>query len=154
MAINNSKLLSGRVPVTPYSSLTNDRHLFLGLSEAEPSLGSGANNSVLTISTSNTRVWSNALTLSSLTVNGVSNLGNIANVKITGGSNGQVVTTDGSGNLTFTTVSSGSSNLAAPMPYFIATGESYIVSNNFQGLFSIPITIDGELEVAGVLVEV
>jgi hypothetical protein len=153
MAMNNSRLLSGRVPVTPYSSLTNDRHLFLGLSEAEPSLGAGANNSVLTISTSNTRVWSNALNLSSLTVTGESNLGNVGNVKITGGSNGQVVTTDGSGNLTFTSISV-SSNLAAPMPYFIATGESYIVSNNFQGLFSIPITIDGELEVDGVLVEV
>ena len=151
--MNNSKLLSGRVPVTPYSSLTSDRHQFLGLEQAEPSLGPGANNSVLTISTSNSRVWSNALNLSSLTVNGVSNLGNVGNVKITGGSNGQVVTTDGSGNLTFTTISV-SNNSVAPMPYFIATGESYIVSNNFQGLFSIPITIDGELEVAGVLVEV
>lgn len=151
--MNNSKLLSGRVPVTPYSSLTSDRHQFLGLEQAEPSLGPGANNSVLTISTSNSRVWSNALSLSSLTVNGVSNLGNVGNVKITGGSNGQVVTTDGSGNLTFTTISV-SNNSVAPMPYFIATGESYIVSNNFQGLFSIPITIDGELEVAGVLVEV
>ena len=153
MSINNSKLLSGRVPVTPYSSLTSDRHQFLGLEQAEPNLGPGANNSVLTISTSNSRVWSNALSLSSLTVNGVSNLGNVGNVKITGGSNGQVVTTDGSGNLTFTTISI-SNNSVAPMPYFIATGESYIVSNNFQGLFSIPITIDGELEVAGVLVEV
>lgn len=151
--MNNSKLLSGRVPVTPYSSLTSDRHQFLGLEQAEPNLGPGANNSVLTISTSNSRVWSNALSLSSLTVNGVSNLGNVGNVKITGGSNGQVVTTDGSGNLTFTTISI-SNNSVAPMPYFIATGESYIVSNNFQGLFSIPITIDGELEVAGVLVEV
>ena len=152
--MNNSKLLSGRVPVTPYSNLTNDRYQFLGLDQAEPSLGSGANNSVLTISTSNSRVWSNALNLSSLTVNGESNLGNIGNIHITGGSNGQVVTTDGFGNLTFTTVSSGSSNLAAPMPYFIPTGEAYTVSNNFQGLFNIPITIDGELEVDGVLIEV
>jgi hypothetical protein len=153
MAMNNSKLLSGRVPVTPYSNLTNDRYQFLGLDQAEPSLGSGANNSVLTISTSNSRVWSNALNLSSLTVNGESNLGNIGNIHITGGSNGQVVTTDGSGNLTFTSISV-SSNLAAPMPYFIPTGESYTVSTNFQGLFIIPITIDGALEVDGVLVEV
>jgi filamentous hemagglutinin len=153
MAINNSKLLSGRVPVTPYSNLTNDRYQFLGLDQAEPSLGAGDNNSVLTISTSNNRVWSNALTLSSLTVNGESNLGDVGNVKITGGSNGQVITTDGLGNLTFTSAS-GVSNLAAPMPYFIPTGEAYTVSNNFQGLFSIPITIDGELEVDGVLVEV
>ena len=153
MATNNSKLLSGRVPVTPYSNLTNDRYQFLGLEQAEPSLGAGADNSVLTISTSNNRVWSNALNLSSLTVNGESNLGNVGNVKITGGSNGQVITTDGLGNLTFTSAS-GVSNLAAPMPYFIPTGEAYTVSNNFQGLFSIPITIDGELEVDGVLIEV
>ena len=153
MGMNNSKLLSGRAPVTPYSDLSSDRHQFLGLSEAEPNLGAGANNSVLTISTSNTRVWSNALNLSSLTVNGESNLGNVGNVKITGGTTGQVVTTDGAGNLTFTTIST-SGNLAAPMPYFIPTGSSYTVSNNFPGLFSIPITIDGELEIDGVLIEV
>jgi hypothetical protein len=34
-------------------------------------------------------------------------LGNVANVSITGGTNGQVISTDGSGNLSFTTVSSG-----------------------------------------------
>lgn len=70
MGINNSKLLSGRVPVTPYSNLTSDRYQFLGLDQAEPSLGSGAANSVLTLSTSNTRVWSNSLNVNSLTVTG------------------------------------------------------------------------------------
>jgi hypothetical protein len=94
------------------------------------------------------------ITTTNITANGISNLGPVSNLILTGGSNGQVVTTDGLGNLTFTTVSSGSSNLAAPMPYFIPTGESYTVSNNFQGLFNLPITIDGELEVDGVLIEV
>jgi hypothetical protein len=94
------------------------------------------------------------ITTTNITANGISNLGPVGNLILTGGSNGQVVTTDGLGNLTFTTVSSGSSNLAAPMPYFIPTGESYIVSNNFQGLFYEPIVIEGEFQVDGILVDV
>ena len=41
---------------------------------------------------------------SNLVVSGKSNLGPIANVYITGGSNGQVVSTDGAGNLSFVTI--------------------------------------------------
>jgi hypothetical protein len=61
---NPPKLLSGRVLVTPYGNLTADRYQFLGLNQAEPSLGAGAANSVLTLGTGNTRVWGNALNLS------------------------------------------------------------------------------------------
>ena len=92
------------------------------------------------------------ITTTNITANGISNLGPVSNLILTGGSIGQVVTTDGSGNLTFTTIST-SSNLAAPMPYFIPTGESYTVSDNFQGLFSEPIEIDGVFEILGTLVE-
>ena len=49
-------------------------------------------------------------TLTSLTVSGTSNLGDVGNVTITGGSNGQVLTTNGSNVLSWTTV--GVSNLA------------------------------------------
>lgn len=45
-------------------------------------------------------------TLTGLTVNGVSNLGAIGNVIITGGTNGQVLSTNGSGNLSWTSISS------------------------------------------------
>ena len=93
------------------------------------------------------------ITTINLTANGVSNLGPIANVRITGGSNGQAITTDGAGNLVFSTISS-ESNRAAVMPYLIPTGESYIVNENFQGLYSQAITIDGELEVNGMLIEI
>ena len=93
------------------------------------------------------------VTTVNLTANGISNLGAIANVRITGGSNGQAITTDGSGNLVFSTVSA-ESNRAAVMPYLIPTGESYIVNENFQGLYSQAITIDGELEVNGMLIEI
>lgn len=85
-----------------------------------------------------------------LIVNGISNLSAISNVKITGGSSGQVISTDGLGNLSFTSVSS---NSAAQMPYYIPVGESYIVNENFQGLFVEPIEIDGEFEVDGILID-
>ena len=91
-------------------------------------------------------------TLASLSVSGTSNLGNVGNVKITGGTSGQVLSTDGAGNLTF--ADTASSNSAAPMPYVVSVGESYTVPENFQGLFTVPITIDGELEVNGILAEV
>jgi hypothetical protein len=42
-----------------------------------------------------------------LTINGVSTLGPVTNVKITGGTNGQVLTTDGTGTLSWATVSGG-----------------------------------------------
>jgi hypothetical protein len=42
-------------------------------------------------------------TLANLTVDGISNLGSNSNVKITGGTNGQVLSTDGTGNLSWIT---------------------------------------------------
>ena len=92
------------------------------------------------------------ITTTNITVSGVSNLGNIGNVIITGGSSGQVIQTDGLGNLTF--ADSAGSNSAAPMPYYVPIGESYLIPSNFQGLFTVPIEIDGELEVDGILAEV
>lgn len=93
------------------------------------------------------------VTAANLTVTGTSNLGPVGNVTITGGSNGQALVTDGSGVLSFQTITT-TSNRAAPMPYNIPDGESYIVNENFQGLYSQAITIDGELEVDGILIEV
>lgn len=87
-----------------------------------------------------------------LDVSALSNLGPIGNITITGGSNGQAIVTDGNGVLSFSTIA-GDSNRAAPMPYNIPVGESYIVNENFQGLYSYPITIDGTLEVDGILIE-
>jgi hypothetical protein len=92
------------------------------------------------------------ITTTNITVSGVSDLGPISNVKITGGTTGQVIQTDGLGNLTFADSSGG--NSAAPMPYIIPVGESYVVPSNFQGLFTVPIEIDGTLEVDGILAEV
>jgi len=49
-------------------------------------------------------------TLSSLSVSGTTSLGAVGNVTITGGTNGQVLTTDGSNVLSWTTVSGGGSS--------------------------------------------
>ena len=92
------------------------------------------------------------ITTTNITVSGVSNLGPIGNVYITGGTSGQIIQTDGLGNLSFTNASS--ANSAAPMPYYIPVGESIFVPENFQGLFTVPIEIDGELQVDGILAEV
>jgi hypothetical protein len=40
------------------------------------------------------------------------------------------------------------------MPYIIPVGETYFVPENFQGLFTVPITIDGTFEIDGILAEV
>jgi len=77
----------------------------------------------------------------------------VGNITITGGNVGEVLTTDGNGVLSWSEVT-GSSNSAAPMPYLIPVGESYIVPNNFQGLFYEPIDIEGEFEVEGILIDV
>jgi hypothetical protein len=64
-------------------------------------------------------------TLTSLTVSGNTNLGPVGNVIISGGSNGQVLTTDGSNVLSWTTVASGSN----------AAGNNTQIQFNDEGLF-------------------
>ena len=63
MTFNQSKLISGRTPVTDYGNLTADRYQFLSVNQAEPNLGPGANSTILTITTSNTRVWSSSFSV-------------------------------------------------------------------------------------------
>ena len=121
-------------------------------------------NSIAGISVGNTSVdvilANGDITTTNITANGIVNfnstsnvtLGTISNVHIAGGANGQVLTTDGAGNLTF--ADTASSDSAAPMPYVIPVGETYFVPNNFQGLFTVPITIDGAFEIDGILAEV
>jgi len=96
-------------------------------------------------------ITANTASLSAnLTVSGTSNLGNVGNVKISGGSSGQVLSTDGNGNLNFTNSVSSS----APMPYYVPVGDILIIPEYYQGLYSYPITVDGDLEVNGILIQV
>ena len=94
----------------------------------------------------------NASLTSNLSVAGISTLGNIGNVKITGGTSGQSIVTDGSGNLIFANSSSIPS--PAPMPTYVAIGDTLTISANYQGLFGYPITVDGDIVVDGVLIDV
>ena len=87
-----------------------------------------------------------------LSVTGNSNLGNISNVNITGGESGQYITTDGFGNLTFGNVTVEEN--PAPMPTYVAIGDTLTISANYQGLFGYPITVDGDFVVDGILVDV
>ena len=68
------------------------------------------------------------VTTINLTANGISNLGNVGNVKITGGNVDQYLRTDGTGNLSWDDVGNISSNRVAVMPYLVPTGESYILN--------------------------
>ena len=94
----------------------------------------------------------NASLTSNLSVTGISTLGNIGNVKITGGTSGYIISTDGSGNLNF--VSPSETQSPAPMPTYVANGDTLTISANYQGLFGYPITVDGDIVVDGVLVDV
>ena len=91
------------------------------------------------------------VTAANLNVNGLSNLGSVSNITILGGNVNSVLTTDGNGVLSWGTGSTG--NSAAPMPYYVPEGAQYTVPENFQGLFSKPIEIDGTFEVDGILIE-
>jgi len=70
MGINTTKLLSGRAPVVPYDELDPTRYEFLGLGEAEPSLGAGNANAVLTLGPDNARVFTDTLNVAALSASG------------------------------------------------------------------------------------
>jgi hypothetical protein len=113
MAMNSSKLISGRVPVTPYNNLTSSRYEFLGLANAEPSLGvPTATGSLFTSTTTGVRSWSNVVNIGSNTVTFYEQY----SFPNTDGSTGQVLSTDGNGNLVFvsldsTSIVNGNSNV-------------------------------------------
>jgi hypothetical protein len=101
------------------------------------------------VTTNNISV-SDVANIANLVISQLANLGAISNVVITGGSSGQFITTDGNGNLSFTTFTGG----GGQMPYYIPSGETYTVEENKQGLFAVPITVDGDLVINGLLVQV
>ena len=94
----------------------------------------------------------NGLSTPTLTVDGTSNLGAVANVSISGGVSGQTIITDGSGVLSFGNPVT--TDPIAPMPTYIASGNTQTVPTNYQGLFGYPIEVDGTLEIDGVLIDV
>lgn len=89
--------------------------------------------------TSNIAAGNSAITSSlsagTFSVTGMSTLGNVGNVIITGGSNGQVLTTNGTGNLTWTTVSAGGSGTVgsgttSALAYYASSGTTVAGTTN------------------------
>jgi hypothetical protein len=108
MTFNQSKLLSGRVPVTDYANLTSDRYQFLSVNQAEPNLGPGANSTILTITTNNTRSWSNSFSVTG-NIGGNYVYGNgyfLTGIQSSGGSPVTNQTISGTGNTTEYTLTS------------------------------------------------
>ena len=66
------------------------------------------------------------------------------------GSSGNVLTTNGSGGLSWGSVTAGASGT----PYFIPVSSTFTVNEYFQALFTMPIDIEGSLVVDGFLCEV
>ena len=131
---NGSKLLSGRVVVTPYSDLSNSRHEFLGLSQAEPNLGTGANGSILTISTNNQRAFSNIITISSNT-----STATITNLGVTGNA---IINADLTANSL--TIGSGIYQFSRTSMFFattISTATQQILALDAEGLAGVDLVI-------------
>lgn len=79
-------------------------------------------------------------------------LGNVANLHIFGGDTGYVLSTDGSGNLTWADAADTQSS--APMPIVVNEGNTLTISANYQGLFGTTLTINGTLVIDGILIDV
>jgi len=148
--MNSSKLLSGRVPVTTYTNIPSSRYEFLGLSDAEPSLGVPTANGSLFTSTSNgIRSWSNVVNIGSNVVTFYEQY-SFPNAD---GTVGQVLSSDGNGNLVFTSIGdstaivNGNSNVRVSANGNVSvsvagTSNVLVISNNSA-------TLQGNLVVTG-----
>lgn len=74
------------------------------------------------------------------------------NVRLPVGSNGQALVADSSTatGLSWTTIV-GANDVA--VPYYVPTGITYNLANYKQAFFSLPIVVDGDIEIDGVLIE-
>jgi hypothetical protein len=79
-------------------------------------------------------------------------LGNVSNLHISGGNSGYFLSTNGNGTLSWADASA--SVPADTMPIVVDEGNTLTIRSNYQGLFGTPLTINGNLEIDGVLVDV
>ena len=79
-------------------------------------------------------------------------LGNISNLHISGGNTGYFLSTNGNGTLSWADAQAAVP--ADPMPIVVDEGNTLLIRSNYQGLFGTPLTINGNLEIDGVLVDV
>ena len=99
--------------------------LINGLSSVDI-LNTSGNISLTVNGTQSATVSATGVAISALNVAGVTQLGAVGNVKITGGTSGQVLTTDGTGNISFT-------SLAAPDTTKIFNGTSNVAISTTNG---------------------
>jgi len=114
-----SNVASGTAPLTVSSNtqVANLNAEFAGsLVNGNSNVVVDANSNVRISTAGNANIF--VVNGSGITVTGTSNLGAISDVKISGGSSGAFITTDGAGNLSFTTIGVGSQ---------IANGNSNVV---------------------------
>ncbi len=150
MGTNSSKLLSGRVPVTSYNNLPSSRYEFLGLSDAEPSLGVPAVTGSLFTSTSNgIRSWSNVVNIGSNTVTFYEKY-TFPNAN---GSVGQVLSSDGNGNIVFANVGDSTAIVNGNSNVRVAANGNVSVSvagtSNVLVISNTSATLQGNLVVTG-----
>jgi hypothetical protein len=95
------------------------------------------------------------ITTTNITTTGIANLNAIGNVKISGGSSGQVIQTDGAGNLTFTTIntsglSNGTSNVSVALNGNVTTA---VAGNTILTVTTAGANLVGNLSVGGILTD-
>lgn len=93
-------------PTTEKATLGNLGNVILGQAGGNYVAANRANLSYSVVNAAQPNITSVG-TLTTLTVSGNTNLGAIGNVRITGGSSGQILSTDGAGNLSWTSDSTG-----------------------------------------------
>ena len=79
-------------------------------------------------------------------------LGNVNNLHISGGNSGYFLSTNGNGILSWADAQAAVP--ADPMPIVVDEGNTLVIRSNYQGLFGTPLTIDGNLEINGILIDV
>lgn len=79
-------------------------------------------------------------------------LGSVSNLHISGGNSGYLLETNGNGTLSW--IDAASTQSPAPMPLVVDEGNTLTISSNYQGLFGTPLTINGTLDIDGILVDV
>jgi hypothetical protein len=129
--------------------------LTVGVANIDATTGnilSAGNLSLTGNATAGNLITTGLANVGSLTVTGTSNLGAISNVTITGGSSGQVIQTNGSGGLSFTTIStSGVSNGTSSVSIPTVNGNINLVSagNTTMVVTGTGANISGTLSVSG-----
>jgi hypothetical protein len=111
-AVANTANIANSTGNANYANYAGTANISNTSANANYALAANTANSATTATTANTvtsAAQSNITSLgnlTSLTVTGVTNLGEVGNVKITSGGNGQYLQTDGTGNLTWATIDS------------------------------------------------